>query len=191
MQKIPAHWNLLPIYAGFKNVTENEKVDKPQRLMKVDVIYGSLIKYLPRLTELAYQSLVYNIKTKIIPTVSTYMGFETQKFNVKLPGWWWFADLPTDSLTDINQYCNVMLKHMLENMLATFKKNLLYTREGVVLSVGCNSRAHNNDNDSWMDSRFDDNKNNFILSASLTYILETERFSTSLFQSDIWVFILA
>ena len=36
---------------------------------------------------------------------------------------------------------------MPENMLATFKKNLLYTREGVVLSVGCNSRAHNNDND--------------------------------------------
>ena len=35
------------------------------------------------------------------------------------------------------------------------------------------------------DSRFDDNKNNFILSASITYILETERFSTSLFQSDI------
>ena len=36
---------------------------------------------------------------------------------------------------------------MPENMLATFKKNLLYTREGVALSVGCNSRAHNNDND--------------------------------------------
>ena len=35
------------------------------------------------------------------------------------------------------------------------------------------------------DSRFDDNKNDFIFSASITYILETERFSTSLFQSDI------
>ena len=34
------------------------------------------------------------------------------------------------------------------------------------------------------DSRFDDNKIDFILSASITYILETERFSTSLFQSD-------
>ena len=41
------------------------------------------------------------------------------------------------------------------------------------------------------DSRFDGNKNNFILSASITYILETERFSTSLFQIDVWVFILA
>ena len=41
------------------------------------------------------------------------------------------------------------------------------------------------------DSRFDDNKNNFILSVSVTYILETERFSTSLFQSDVWIFILA
>ena len=35
------------------------------------------------------------------------------------------------------------------------------------------------------DSRFDDNKNNFILSASITYILEAERFSASLFQSDV------
>ena len=35
------------------------------------------------------------------------------------------------------------------------------------------------------DSRFDDNKNNFILSASITYILETERFWTSLFQIDV------
>ena len=43
----------------------------------------------------------------------------------------------------------------------------------------------------YVDSRFDDNKNNFILSASITYILETERFSTSLFQSDLWIFILA
>ena len=36
------------------------------------------------------------------------------------------------------------------------------------------------------DSRFNDNKNNFILSASITYILEKERFSTSLFQSDVF-----
>ena len=35
------------------------------------------------------------------------------------------------------------------------------------------------------DSRFDDNKNNFILSASITYTLENERFSSFLFQSDI------
>ena len=35
------------------------------------------------------------------------------------------------------------------------------------------------------DSRFDDNKNNFILSASIAYVLETEKFSTSLFQSDV------
>ena len=37
----------------------------------------------------------------------------------------------------------------------------------------------------YSDSRFDDNKNNFILSASITYILETERLSTSFFQSDV------
>ena len=37
----------------------------------------------------------------------------------------------------------------------------------------------------YSDSRFDDNKNNFILSASIIYILETERFSTSLFQIDV------
>ena len=41
------------------------------------------------------------------------------------------------------------------------------------------------------DSRFDDNKNNLILSASITYILETERFLTSLFQSDVLILILA
>ena len=35
------------------------------------------------------------------------------------------------------------------------------------------------------DSRFGDNRNNFILLASITYILETERFSTFLFQSDV------
>ena len=35
------------------------------------------------------------------------------------------------------------------------------------------------------DSRFNDNKKNFILSPSITYISETERFSTSLFQSDV------
>ena len=33
------------------------------------------------------------------------------------------------------------------------------------------------------DSRFDDNKNSFILSASITYILETERFSTERFST--------
>ena len=41
------------------------------------------------------------------------------------------------------------------------------------------------------DSKFNDNKNNFILPAWITYILETERFSTSLLQSDVWIFILA
>ena len=35
------------------------------------------------------------------------------------------------------------------------------------------------------DSEFYDNKNNFILSASITSILETKIFSTSLFQSDV------
>ena len=34
------------------------------------------------------------------------------------------------------------------------------------------------------DSRVDVNKNNFILTAPTTYILETERFSNFLFQSD-------
>ena len=41
----------------------------------------------------------------------------------------------------------------------------------------------------YSDSRFDDNKN--ILLASVTYILEIERFPTSPFQSDVWVFISA
>ena len=33
----------------------------------------------------------------------------------------------------------------------------------------------------YSDSRLDDNKNNFVLSASITYILETER-------CDVWMF---
>ena len=43
----------------------------------------------------------------------------------------------------------------------------------------------------YFETAFDDNKNNFILSASITYILETNRFSNFLFQSDVWIFILA
>ena len=38
------------------------------------------------------------------------------------------------------------------------------------------------------DSRFDDNKNSFILAVSITYIFEIERFSTSLFQNDVLKF---
>ena len=37
----------------------------------------------------------------------------------------------------------------------------------------------------YSDSRFDDNKNNFILSASITYILETEKCLSSLCQNDV------
>ena len=37
----------------------------------------------------------------------------------------------------------------------------------------------------YCDSRFDDNKNNFILTTSITYALEAEIFSTSSFQSDV------
>ena len=40
-------------------------------------------------------------------------------------------------------------------------------------------------------SIFDDNKNNFILSASIIYILQTERFLTFLFQSNVRMFVLA
>ena len=40
-------------------------------------------------------------------------------------------------------------------------------------------------------SIFDDNKNNFILSPSIIYILQTERFLTFLFQSNVKMFVLA
>ena len=40
-------------------------------------------------------------------------------------------------------------------------------------------------------TRFDGNENNFILSASITQILETERFSTSLFQGDVLIFYIS
>ena len=35
------------------------------------------------------------------------------------------------------------------------------------------------------DSRFDNNKSNFILSASITYTLETESFLTPIFHGDV------
>ena len=37
----------------------------------------------------------------------------------------------------------------------------------------------------------DDNKNNFILSPSISYNLQTERFLTFLFQSNVKMFVLA
>ena len=48
--------------ADFKNVSE--KVGKLQKLVKVGVMDGNLIKYLPSMAELAYQGLVYNIEKK-------------------------------------------------------------------------------------------------------------------------------
>lgn len=41
-----------------------EKVDKTQILIKTGVMEGNLIKYLPNMVELAFQGLVYGIKTK-------------------------------------------------------------------------------------------------------------------------------
>lgn len=47
----------------FKNVTE--KVGKLQRLVKLGIMDGDLIKYLSDMTELVYQGMTNNIKTKI------------------------------------------------------------------------------------------------------------------------------
>ena len=48
--------------ADLKNT--NQKMDKLQRLVKAGVMDGYLIKYLPGMAELAFQGLVYDIKTK-------------------------------------------------------------------------------------------------------------------------------
>ena len=47
----------------FKNVTE--KVGHLQRLVKLGIMDGDLIKYLSDMTELVYQGMTNNIKTKI------------------------------------------------------------------------------------------------------------------------------
>lgn len=49
--------------ADFKNVTE--KVGHLQRLVKLGIMDGDLIKYLSDMTELVYQGMTNNIKTKI------------------------------------------------------------------------------------------------------------------------------
>ena len=52
----------------FKNVIE--KVDKLQRLVKLGVMDGDLIKYLPDMAELVYQSMIYNIRMRKVPALS-------------------------------------------------------------------------------------------------------------------------
>ena len=48
--------NSVKYVADFKNITE--KVDKLQKVMKVGLMDGDLIKYLLSMTELAYQGLL-------------------------------------------------------------------------------------------------------------------------------------
>ena len=44
-----------------------------------------LIKYLPRMAELAFKGLIYGNKNKKVSADSTYKNFKTLKFNIKLP----------------------------------------------------------------------------------------------------------
>ena len=66
--------------ADFKNA--NEKVDKLKRLMKAGVLDENLMKYLPRMAELAFKGLIYGIENKKVSEDSTYRNFKTLKFNI-------------------------------------------------------------------------------------------------------------
>ena len=66
--------------ANFKNASE--KVNKLKRLMKTGVVDENLIKYLPRMAELAYKGLIYSLKNKKLSADSTYKNFKTLKFNI-------------------------------------------------------------------------------------------------------------
>ena len=68
-------------YTGdFKNASE--KVDKLKRLMKAGVLDENLIKYLPRMAELAFKGLIYGIENKKVSEDSTYRDFKTLKFTI-------------------------------------------------------------------------------------------------------------
>ena len=65
--------------ADFRNIIG--KVDILQRLVKFDFMESDLIKYLPGITELVYQGMIYNIRMKKVPADSTYKNFQTLEFN--------------------------------------------------------------------------------------------------------------
>ena len=65
--------------ANFKNGTKN--IDTLQRLMKICVMDGDLIKYLDHKD---HKGLVYNIKTRNVRVYSIYKAFQTLEYNVKL-----------------------------------------------------------------------------------------------------------
>ena len=65
--------------ADFRNIIG--KVDILQRLVKFDFMESGLIKYLPGITELVYQGMIYNIRMKRVPADSTYKNFQTLELN--------------------------------------------------------------------------------------------------------------
>ena len=91
----------------------------------------------------------------------------------------------------INPFCSYSLE--VENTLhfflqcqhySTFRMGLINEVNQIDKKFSCLSDDNKVSLQLYGDSRVDVNKNNFILTAPTTYILETERFSTSLFQSD-------
>ena len=52
--------------------------------------------------------------------------------------------LPTGYSTDIYQYWHAMLKHMSKDSLKTLENTLLYSKEDVMLTGGCDRVTHNN-----------------------------------------------
>ena len=68
--------------SDFNDVTE--KMTKLQRLLKDRIIDQYLPKYLPGMPPLAYQGMIYTVKTKK-PADSTHKDLQTLEFNIKLP----------------------------------------------------------------------------------------------------------
>ena len=65
--------------------------------MKRGTVDAELIRYLPGITDISYQGMIYVARIKKVPVDSTHKDFQTLEFNIKLPA---------------NQYMNLNSVHI-------------------------------------------------------------------------------
>ena len=65
------------------NVTEEER--KLQRHLKIDIIHADLLRYLPGMLPLAYQGMIFNVKTIKKSADPTFKDIWTLEINLILP----------------------------------------------------------------------------------------------------------
>ena len=65
------------------NVTEKER--KLQRHLKIDIVHADLLRYLPGMLPLAYQGMIFNVKTIKKSADPTFKDIWTLEINLILP----------------------------------------------------------------------------------------------------------